>query len=178
MNTIKEQLHSYLRTMGREPALRRTLIDACLGKCLRVWDSEESNIEQIPEIFMSNYSPSCFWCEELMKDDEDLVVQRCYWKWGYFVGHKECRDRMDGWHVWHKQVIDQDCNNCINFKNGKYITKDVRVGFCSKKNIEVNAYPDGTYCRYPLHEGCFQHRKEEPKSYCNKELVELRLTEL
>lgn len=156
--TLRKRYSDYLaQGMSRERAKKVAWLDYLYGEEIDDWEDYESR----PPAFgphPSFHTANCRHCGATVAREE-VVLQTFYWTPNHFVlFHKDCVSEYQK-EVYELQMIDKDCNECRSFSSKQPTIMGNRRGNCAKFDREVVAYPGGTFCSYPDHEECFDHRK-------------------
>lgn len=156
MQTIRQAIAQHVKAgRGKETANRLGFLDCCYGRAEFSWGECES----VP-IILSCITTKCWHCNEDVLE-KDAKVQADYWTpYNYQLWHKHCHEQQHKIDVIERQIIDMDCNECVYFEAKEHTDKfGDRRGICKRTGLPTVAYPGGTFCSYPSHKDCFEHRK-------------------
>lgn len=156
MISIRQAIARHIKDgRGKETASRLGFLDCCYGRAELSWGAGE----EVP-IVLSGITTKCRHCNEGVLE-RDAKVQAEYWTpHHYQLWHKDCHEKHYHPDVIEQQKIDMDCNECKHFEAKEPTDKQgSRYGVCRRSGAATTAYPGGTFCNYPTHEKCFEHRK-------------------
>lgn len=164
MQTMRQAVAQYVKDgRGKETAYKLAFLDCCYGRVEYSWGDDE-----IPCV-LTEVTKKCTHCNALSKHpdtnpdvaEDSAIVQRAYWTPSHFqLWHKDCHAKHYHLGVIEQQTIDMDCNECKHFEAKEQTDKaGGRRGICGRTGVATTAYPGGTFCNYPTHEQCFEHRK-------------------
>lgn len=156
MQTLRQAIASHVKSgRGKETANRLGFLDCCYGRAKLSWGDNEN----VP-IALAKVTTKCRYCGGDV-EEIDAKVQASYWTPHYYqLSHSECHKLHYANEVIEQQKIDLDCNECSHFEAKETTDRfGCRRGICMKTGDKTTAYPGGTYCNYPSHEYCFEHRK-------------------
>jgi len=103
--------------------------------------------------FALEQGDACRYCKGKV-EKENAALTASYWSSGWYLCHKDCKQRGEKEEAYECQIIDADCNDCKHFKRGDKTDKGIFEGLCLKFNKQTKAYPN--YCSS---HACFEHRR-------------------
>lgn len=98
--------------------------------------------------------PPCRYCMNAVEERNAEIVSQYWGSSKYYFAHKDCVKEGMKKEAYECQLIDTDCNDCINYTREKTLEPNVSIGQCNKYNKEVVAHVN-----FSTEHDCFVHRR-------------------